>query len=249
MSDTATAAGSAEKPASDRASGLPRVIAVDGSAASGKTSVGRRLAARLGYPFLDTGVMYRAITLAAVRAGVSATNTEGLARLARRVEIGVDIPAPASDGEAVISLDGQDVTADLRIPEVEDLVSLVSRVPAVRKALVDQQRRIAADREIVMAGRDIGTVVLPGADLKLYLDAPLEERARRRQRDFEALGRTVSREDVLEDIRRRDRIDSERSVSPLRPAADATLIDTEGLTLDEVMAKVFAIVLDRTDDR
>jgi cytidylate kinase len=218
------------------------VIAVDGSAASGKSSVGRRLAARLGYPFLDTGIMYRAITHAALARGIDPGDSDALRRLANEVRIDVDLPAPDSDGSATIRVDGEEVDNVLRLPGVEESVSLVSRVPAVRESLVEQQRRIAADKAIVMAGRDIGTVVLPNADLKLYLDAPIQERARRRQRDFESLGRSVSREDVLEDIRRRDQIDSERAISPLRPAEDATIIDTDKLTLDEVMEKVFAIV-------
>jgi cytidylate kinase len=246
MSDTATAAGRTKKSPSRTTSGVPRVIAVDGSAASGKSSVGRRLASRLGYPFLDTGIMYRAITLASVGRGLEATDAESLGRLAEQVEIDVDLPDPGSDEPSIVRIDGEDVTSELRLPEVEDAVSLVSRVPKVREALVEQQRRIAADKAIVMAGRDIGTVVLPGADLKLYLDAPLPERARRRQKDFESLGRAVTHEEVLEDIRRRDQIDSERTVSPLRPAADATIIDTDRLTLDEVMEKVFAIIEDDT---
>jgi cytidylate kinase len=218
------------------------VIAVDGSAASGKSSVGRRLAARLGYPFLDTGIMYRAITYAAVSRGIDPRDGESLARLANEVRLDVALPQPGSSAGAVIRVDEKDVTSLLRQPEIEDSVSLVSRIPAVREALVEQQRRIAAGQPIVMAGRDIGTVVLPNADFKLYLDAPLSERARRRQKDFESDGRKVSHEDVLEDIRRRDQIDSERSVSPLRPADDAIVIDTDKLTLDQVMEKVLAIV-------
>jgi cytidylate kinase len=219
----------------------PLRIAVDGSAASGKSTVGRRMAERLGYAFLDTGVMYRAVTLAAIERDVNPEDGEALAALARSLQIEV---APAGDGraEARTSIDGEDVTERLRSQLVEDCVSIVSRVPGVRDALVARQREIAERQPIVMAGRDIGTVVLPGADLKIYLDASLEERARRRHADFLETGHEASAAAVLEDIRRRDRIDSEREVSPLRPADDAVVIDTDGMTLDEVMSRVMALV-------
>jgi cytidylate kinase len=218
----------------------PRNIAVDGSAASGKSTVGRRLAERLGYAFLDTGVMYRAVTDAALQRGIDIEDESALGELARSLAIEVSLDG-ASSGTR-ISVDGEDVTARLRSQPVEDAVSIVSRVPAVREALVARQRQIAGRQPIVMAGRDIGTVVLPDADLKIYLDASLEERARRRYADFVASGSEVSAEIVLEDIRRRDRIDSEREVSPLRPARDATLIETDGLDLEQVMERVMALV-------
>lgn len=215
---------------------------MDGSAASGKSTVGRRLAARLGYPFLDTGIMYRAITYAALQRGINLSDDDALSELAASVEIAVGLPVPGSDGSATITVDGEDVTSRLRGAAVEESVSLVSRVPGVRDALVRKQREIAAGREIVMAGRDIGTVVLPSADLKVYLDASLEERAARRHREFARLGRNLTEEEVLQDIRRRDQIDSQRAVSPLRPADDAVIIDTDGLTLDAVMDKVLGLV-------
>jgi len=240
MRDIATAGiGGTTSP---RMARKPRVIAVDGSAASGKSTIGRRLAARLGYPFLDTGIMYRAITYAAIARGVDAGDGPALGDLARKVRIDVGLPGPGSKEDASISVDGNDVTSRLRLSDVEESVSLVSRVPEVREALVRQQRLIASGRAIVMAGRDIGTVVLPNAELKLYLDASPIERARRRHREFESLGREVSHDDVLKDLRRRDQIDSERAVSPLRPADDAIVIGTDGLSLDEVMLKVVAIV-------
>jgi cytidylate kinase len=238
----------AEAAAADTAAGdtspppaaLPLRIAVDGSAASGKSTVGRRLAERLGYVFLDTGVMYRAVTWAALDRGIDLNDEAALGNLARTLGIEVSL---GSDGqETRIALDGADVTDRLRSQAVEDSVSIVSRVAGVRDALVARQREIAARQPIVMAGRDIGTVVLPEADLKVYLDASIEERARRRYADFLASGHEVSEEIVLEDIRRRDRIDSEREVSPLKPADDAVIIGTDGLTLDEVMAKVIALV-------
>jgi cytidylate kinase len=242
MSETATAAGAQEEAPSRAIRRLPKVIAVDGSAASGKSSIGRRLAAHLGYPFLDTGVMYRAVTFAALKRRVDVTDDGALGSMSRELNLDVDVPEPGSEGETLISIDGSDVTPYLRRQDVEDAVSLVSRVPGVRDSLVRQQREIAARKAIVMAGRDIGTVVLPGADLKLYLDASLNERAVRRHREFESLGREVTQEDVLADIQRRDQIDSERDVSPLRPADDAVVINTDGLTLDEVFERVVTIV-------
>ncbi len=218
----------------------PLRIAVDGSAASGKSTIGRRLAERLGYAFLDTGVMYRAVTHAALERELSPEDSAAIAELAQTLTIDVSLDCDGSGTR--IAIDGSDVTSHLRSQPVEDAVSIVSRFVAVRDALVSRQREIAEQQPIVMAGRDIGTVVLPDADLKVYLDASIEERARRRYADFQAAGDEVSQEIVLEDIRRRDRIDSEREVSPLRPADDAVIIDTDGLSLDEVMARVIGLV-------
>ena len=242
MSETATESGAPEDSRSGAAHALPRVIAVDGSAASGKSSIGRLLAARLGYPFLDTGVMYRAMTFAAIDAGTEISDEIALGRLAQSISISVALVGAGADSKTSVAVNGRDVTSSLRRSDVEDVVSLVSRVPAVRDALVRQQREIAEEKAIVMAGRDIGTVVLPQADLKLYLDASVEERASRRHREFESLGRDVTHEDVLGDLRRRDQIDTERDVSPLRPDTDAVIINTDGLSLEEVMARVIAIV-------
>ena len=226
------------------ADGHRRTIAVDGSAASGKSTIGRRLAERLGYAFLDTGVMYRAVTHAALERGLSIENSAAIGELAQTLPIDVSLDRDGSGTQIIV--DGSDVTPHLRSQPVEDAVSLVSRIAAVREALVSRQRQFAERQPIVMAGRDIGTVVLPGADLKVYLDASIEERARRRYADFLAAGNEVSKAIVLEDIRRRDRIDSEREVSPLRPADDAVIIDTDGLSLDEVMERVLGLV--RSDE-
>lgn len=236
-----TAATETEVPATGRRS-APRTIAVDGSAASGKSTVGRRLAAALGYPFLDTGIMYRAITATALQRGVDPHDPDALGRLARSVKMQVEPGSPATGDTSRIFVDGVDVTEELRTQAVEDNVSIVSRAPEVREAMVAQQRSIAGQRPVVMVGRDIGTVVLPKADLKIYLDASIDERARRRHAEFEALGRDASHEAVLEDIRRRDQIDSERAVSPLRPADDARIIDTDGLTLEQVLEAALALL-------
>ncbi len=186
--------------------------------------------------------MYRAITLAALQRGIGLDDREALSRLASSVRMEVTLPPPGSPEGSTIGVDGEDVTSRLRLPEVEDAVSLVSRVSGVRDALVRLQREIAGRQAMVMAGRDIGTVVLPHADLKIYLDASLPERAKRRHEEFAALGRGVTRDMVLKDLRQRDRIDSERSVSPLRPADDAVVINTDGLTQDQVLARVLELV-------
>jgi len=241
MGDSAAGLEAAAPSAGGRRA-APRVIAVDGSAASGKSTVGRRLAEKLGYPFLDTGLMYRAVTHAALDRGIDVSDHKALARLASEMHLEVGSPHPDSAETCSISIDGVDVTPQLRREDVEDAVSLVSRVPGVREALVRQQRVIAGRQSMVMAGRDIGTVVLPAADLKIYLDASISERARRRHAEFSNHGRSVTRDIVLEDLRRRDQIDSERAVSPLRPAEDAVVIGTDGLTQEEVLAKVLRLV-------
>jgi len=232
----------AAAPSAGGGRAAPRVIAVDGSAASGKSTVGRKLAQKLGYPFLDTGLMYRAVTLAAIDRGVDINDRQALSRLAASVRLEVGPPQPRSTETCSIRIDGSDVTSELRRADVEESVSLVSRVAGVREALVRQQREIAGRQAMVMAGRDIGTVVLPDADLKVYLDASISERARRRHAEFSTQGRAVTRDIVLEDLRRRDQIDSQRAVSPLRPAADATVIATDGLTQEEVLARVLSLV-------
>ncbi len=241
MGKAATAVDAKKGKPPRKAAGIPRVIAIDGPAAAGKSTVGRKVAAALGYPFLDTGAMYRAVTWTALHRGVDLSDEEALSELASSCRIDVGPPAPGSPEPSTITVDGEDVTARLRQPEVEAAVSLVSRVSGVRTALVNAQRDLAGRRPVVMAGRDIGTVVLPKADLKVYLDASPEERARRRCRELSDLGQDAAVEAVLKDLRRRDAIDSRRSVSPLRPAADAVVIDTDGLTLDEVVAAVLAL--------
>lgn len=210
-----------------------RTIAIDGPSASGKSAVGSRLAARLGYLFLDTGTMYRAITRVALDRGIDAAAADELARLAH----GCDMHVRPGDGTeyARIACDGVDVTAHLRDADVEQHVSAVSKVHGVRTAMVALQRTIAANQAIVMVGRDIGTVVLPAADLKLYIDARAEVRAARRQREIIARGERADYEFILADLKRRDSIDSTREDSPLRPAADAILVDTSDMTLEAVV--------------
>ncbi len=220
----------------------PSTIAIDGPAASGKSTIGRLLARRLGYIYFDTGVMYRAVTWAALVRGVAIEDEAGVTALARRLRIDVLRPTVDDGRQYTVLADGQDVTWDLRRPEVNHGVSPVSAYPGVRAALTTQQRRIGRQGQIVMVGRDIGTVVLPDADLKIYLDAALEERARRRYREEQSLGKETDYERVLASLQRRDEIDSSRALAPLKPAHDAVVIDTTHLDIEQVMARVLALV-------
>lgn len=220
---------------------LPLIVAIDGPSAAGKSSVGHRLAQRLGYRFLDTGAMYRALTWLALERGIDPEDEVALAELAKRAKMEVG-PPPRGADESSVRVDGRDVTRLLRSAAVEQAVSLVSRVPAVRQALVERQQRIASDGTIVVTGRDIGTVVLPEAELKVYLDASLEERARRRHRELAAMGRQSTLAEVMADMRRRDSIDRGRETSPLRPAGDAVVIKTDGLSLERVVERILALM-------
>ena len=219
----------------------PTILAIDGPAASGKSTLGRRLADRLGYLFFDTGVMYRAVTWAALQRGVAVGDEAAVTRLAETVQIDVRPPS-SDDGRACdVLIDGQDATWETRRPDVEANVSPVSAYAGVRRALTSQQRRIGLRGKVVMVGRDIGTVVLPEADLKIYLDASAEERARRRYNEVINRGGQASYDDILANVRGRDAIDSTRAVAPLRAAGDAVIIDSDKLNADEVFAKVEAL--------
>ncbi len=221
---------------------LPRTIAIDGPAASGKSTLAKRLADSLGYLFFDTGVMYRAVTWAALSHELSMEDETGITRLSQTVQIDVQPPS-VDDGRGYdVLLNGADITWEIRRPEVDANVSVVSAYPGVRAALTIQQRRIGQRGEVVMVGRDIGTVVLPEADLKIYLDASVEERSRRRFEECKARGDDVTLASVLEAMRRRDEIDSTRDVAPLRPAADAVILDSDSLSIEEVMSRTLALV-------
>ncbi|MBI4299216.1 MAG: (d)CMP kinase [Chloroflexi bacterium] len=218
---------------------LTGVIAIDGPAASGKTAVGRILAQRLRHKFLDTGSMYRATTWMALKKGVDLTSEEELSRLVR--ELKMEIISVPGDGERLL-VNGEDVTGRLRDTQVEKWVSPVSKVLGVRRALIKEQRRLARREKMVMAGRDIGTVVFPKAQFKIFLMASPEERARRRYLELENLGHPVSYAAVLEELNRRDRMDTERRYSPLKPATDAHVLDTEGFTIEEVVDRIMAFI-------
>jgi cytidylate kinase len=220
----------------------PRTIAIDGPAGAGKSTIGALVAERLGYLFLDTGAMYRAIALEALKKGVDPEDAERLAQIARESRITIG-PPTVRDGRAYsVLLDGADVTWDIRSPEVDSVVSQVARVPAVRETMVEQQRELARRGRVVMVGRDIGTVVLPDAECKIFLTASAAERAKRREEELRSRGQVRPRQELLQEILRRDRMDSERKVAPLRAADDAIVVQTDGLTVGQALDKVLAIV-------
>jgi cytidylate kinase len=220
----------------------PSTIAIDGPAASGKSTIGALLAERLGYLYLDTGVMYRAVTWAALDQGIPIEDEVGVTALAERLAIDVVRPTVDDGRQYTVLADGRDVTWEIRRPEVDRGVSPVSAYPGVRSALTAQQRRIGHRGQIVMVGRDIGTVVLPDAELKIYLDGTLQERAWRRYREILARGEAADHDAVLAGLRRRDEIDSGRALAPLRAAEDAVVIDTTPLQVSQVMEYVLALV-------
>ena len=220
----------------------PSTIAVDGPAASGKSTIGGLLAERLGYLYFDTGVMYRAVTWAAIDRGIAVEDEAAVTSLAEQLQIDVTRPTVDDGRQYTILADGQDVTWEIRRPSVDRGVSPVSAYAGVRAALTAQQRRIAQQGRIVMVGRDIGTVVLPGADLKIYLDATLGERADRRYLETLARGEPADYHEVMASVRRRDEIDSGRALAPLRAADDAVVIDTTALGIQEVLERVLALV-------
>jgi cytidylate kinase len=220
----------------------PSVIAIDGPAASGKSTIGLRLANTLGYLFFDTGVMYRAITWLALARGIDIHDEVAVTRLAEDAQIDV-APASKPDGRVLdVLVDGQEITWEIRSRKVDENVSLISAYRGVRRALSQQQRRIGQRGNIVMVGRDIGTVVLPEADLKIYLDATAEERARRRYDEIRARGGNTEYESILKRVKERDRIDSTRDVAPLKAAEDAVVLDSDQLDEDQVFERVLALV-------
>jgi cytidylate kinase len=220
-------------------------IAIDGPAASGKSTLGAALAARLGYLYFDTGVMYRAVTLAVLQRHIDIRDMAAVTALAQQIKIEVTPPHVNDARQYTVWLDEQDVTWLLRQPDVDANVSIPSAYADVRREMVKQQRRIAERRNVVMVGRDIGTVVLPDADLKIYLDASVEERAHRRARELCMRGETVDEAQVLDAMRQRDLQDSSRAASPLMPAPDAMRIDSTHKSVDAIVDELLPLIEQR----
>ncbi|MEG6616252.1 (d)CMP kinase [Peptococcaceae bacterium 1198_IL3148] len=207
-------------------------VAIDGPAGAGKSTVAKKLADRLGLLYIDTGSMYRAVTLKALQSQISFGDAEQLGRLAATVKIEL---VPGNEAGCKVFLDGQDVTKAIREPQVSNHVSLVAKIPAVRKNLVKQQQDIAAHCGVVMDGRDIGTRVLPDAKAKFFLTATIEERAKRRLQDLKQQGHDISLKKLISEIAERDTMDQNRAVDPLIPSEDAIIIDSTGLTIEQVV--------------
>ena len=221
---------------------LASIIAIDGPAASGKSTLGLSIANALGYLFFDTGVMYRAVTWLALKLELDLRDEAKVTALAEQTQIDI-APASKSDGRACdVLIAGQDITWETRLHEVDAKVSVVSAYRGVRAALSQQQRRIGQRGKVVMVGRDIGTVVLPEADLKIYLDATAEERAKRRYDEIIGRGGTADYNEILAKVIERDRIDSTRDVAPLKAADDAIVLDSDNINAEEVFERVMDLV-------
>jgi cytidylate kinase len=218
----------------------PLVIAIDGPSGAGKGTVARAVAAELGYRHVDSGAMYRAVGWKALREGVPLDDDQAVAALARR--------SPIEVTDEAVTIDGRDVTRAIRTPDIDRAAAAVARLPGVRAELVDRQRRLGTNGGIVMEGRDIGTVVFPNADVKVYLDASPEERARRRANDPAHTGVPAAVSEVATLLTARDQIDRTRTASPLYAAADAIVVDTTGKPVDEVVREVLAVVRSRKSE-
>jgi len=218
----------------------PQLIAIDGPVAVGKSSVGSLLAERLGYVFFDTGMMYRAFTWKVLKSGISIEDEQKLCKLANTTKFDF---VPLQGCYLSPLIDDEDVSSKLFRSEVEEHVSLTSKIAGVRQTLILEQRRLAQQGKIVMAGRDIGTVVLPWAELKIFLTASTEERARRRYKELLERGENSSLEIVLADLKKRDEMDIHRTISPLKPAEDAIIINTENFTLEQVVDKIYTLAV------
>ena len=219
----------------------PQLIALDGPVAVGKSSVGLVLAKRLGYVFFDTGMMYRTFTWKALKSGVPMDDESKLCNLAAVTTFDFET---SKEGCLFVLIDGDDVSRELFSSEIEKWVSIVSKIAGVRHIMVAEQRKLAQRGRVIMAGRDIGTVVLPWAELKIFLTASTEERAMRRRKELLGRGENVSYEVVFADLKKRDENDIHRAISPLKPADNATIIDTEMLSLEQVVDKIYALVVE-----
>jgi cytidylate kinase len=209
------------------------IVTIDGGVASGKSAVGRRVAEKLGLPFVDSGLMYRAVARLAGERGIDPQDAEAITKLAETTRLRID-------GERIWA-DGQELTDSIYDTDYADVLPVVAATAGVRKALVEQQRRMG-DSGVVMAGRDIGTVVFPNAEHKFFLVASLDEKVRRRAAQYERRGERVDEESMRKEVELRDRVDSERPIAPLRPAPDAIVIDTDHLDVDQVVDRIVEAV-------
>jgi cytidylate kinase len=215
------------------------VVAIDGPGGAGKSTIARRVAEKIGCIYIDTGAMYRAVALWAMRVGFDLTDMLRLEQLASAADIRLEA------GNSRLLLNGEDVTEAIRAPDISQAASMVSAVPGVRRALVEKQRAMGAETSVVMEGRDIGTVVFPDALIKIYLDADPRARAERRVRELRLKGLDADTDEVARELRERDERDSRRADSPLMQAPDAIYLDTTPLTLDEVEQAILKIIRDR----
>lgn len=216
-----------------------RNVAIDGPAGAGKSTLARRAAQKLGYLYIDTGAMYRTVALRVLRAGARPDAPEQVIPLLQGLEIGMDY---SPEGEQRMFLNGENVSDAIRVNRVSEAASQVSAIPEVRTFLLEHQRKLARENSVIMDGRDIGTVILPNADVKIFLTAAPEARAQRRVRDLELRGQTADFETILDEIRQRDERDRNRSVAPLKQAEDAVLLDTTELNLEESLSALLKLI-------
>lgn len=214
------------------------IIAIDGPAGAGKSTIAKLIAKQIGLVYIDTGAMYRAVGLKAKRNNIACSEQEKIEEMLKNTEVELK----NENGATAVYLDGENVSTEIRLPEISRMASDISAVPVVRYAMVEMQRSMANKTDTILDGRDIGTFVLPNADVKIFLTASVEERAERRYKELIARGENVKREDVRSDIEKRDYNDSHRALAPLKKADDATEVDTTGMTINQVCEKIISLV-------